>query len=230
MPVQMTYAERLGKFDQELEDLQRGFIEAVEHLRRAPEVDGSYEERWQAIARRMKRLREGIRAEDYDKDQLATLASTLLDIRDQLDRDDAPGNLDVCDQLMVMLERIRHVVRDALDEHVSGATGDVGVVMTELERWLPHVSDQTIATLVGVDRRSLSRWRGQGGQPRRSLRIFARLVAILRHNWDEEGVIAWFERPRRDLDGRKPATLLTDPNAEDALLSAARSGRNQYAS
>ncbi len=226
----MTYAERLGKFDQELEDLQRGFIEAVEHLRRAPEVDDSYEERWQAIAQRMKRLREGIRAEDYDKDQLATLASTLLDIRDQLDRDDAPGNLDVCDRLMIMLERIRHVVRDALDEHVSGATGDVGVVMTELERWLPHVSDQTIATLVGVDRRSLSRWRGQGGQPRRSLRIFARLVAILRHNWDEEGVIAWFERPRRDLDGRRPATLLADPNAEDALLSAARSGRNQYAS
>ena len=41
--------------------------------------------------------------------------------------------------------------------------------------------------LVGVDRRSLSRWRRQGGQPRRSLRIFARLVAILRPNWDEEG-------------------------------------------
>jgi uncharacterized protein (DUF2384 family) len=230
MPVQMTYAERLGKFDQELEDLQRGFIEAVEHLRRTPEVDDSYEERWQAIAQRMKRLRDGIRAEDYDKDQLATLTSTLLDIRDQLDRDDAPGNLDVCDQLMIMLERIRHVVRDALDEHVSGATGDVGVVMAELERWLPHVSDQTIATLVGVDRRSLSRWRSQGGQPRRSLRIFARLVAILRNNWDEEGVIAWFERPRRDLDGRRPATLIADPNAEDALLSAARSGRNQYAS
>jgi hypothetical protein len=230
MPVQMTYTERLGKFDQELEDLQRGFIEAVEHLRRAPEVDDSHEERWQAIAQRMKRLRDGIRAEDYDKDQLATLASTLLDIRDQLDRDDAPGNLDVCDQLMIMLERIRHVVRDALDEHVSGTTGDVGVVMSELERWLPHVSDQTIATLVGVDRRSLSRWRGRGGQPRRSLRIFARLVAILRHNWDEEGVIAWFGRPRRDLDGRRPAALLADPNAEDALLSAARYGRNQYAS
>ena len=230
MTVQMTYAERLGQFDRELEDLQRGFIEAVEQLRRAPEVDGSHEERWQAIARRMKRLREGIQAEDYDKDQLATLATTLLDIRDQLDRDDAPGNLDVCDQLMIMLERIRHVVRDALDEHVDGVSGDVGVVMAELGHWLPHVSDETIATLVGVDRRSLSRWRRQGGQPRRTLRIFARLVAILRHNWDEEGAIAWFERPRRDLDGRNPAALLADPNAEDSLLSAARSGRNQYAS
>ena len=230
MTVQMTYAERLGQFDRELEDLQRGFIEAVEQLRHAPEVDGSYEERWQAIAWRMKRLREGIHAEDYDKDQLATLATTLLDIRDQLDRDDAPGNLGVCDQLLIMLERIRHVVRDALDEHVDGVSGDVGVVMSELENWLPHVSDETIAKLVGVDRRSLSRWRRQEGQPRRTLRIFARLVAILRHNWDEEGVIAWFERPRRDLDGRNPVALLADPNAEDALLGAARSGRNQYAS
>jgi uncharacterized protein (DUF2384 family) len=228
--AQMTYEERLGKFDRELEDLQRGFIEAVEHLRRAPEADGSYEKRWKEIAQRMKGLRNGIRAEDYDKDQLATLATTLLDIRDQLDRDDAPGNLDVCDQLMIMLERIRHVVRDALDEHVDGVSGDVGTVMAELEHWLPHVSDETIATLVGVDRRSLSRWRRQGGQPRRTLRIFARLVAILRHNWDEEGVIAWFERPRRDLDGRRPATLLADPNAEDELMSAARAGRNQYAS
>lgn len=230
MGAQMTYEERLGKFDRQLEDLQRGFIEAVEHLRRAPEADGSYEERWKEIAQRMKGLRDGIQAEDYDKDQLATLASTLLDIRDQLDRDDASENLDVCDQLMIMLERIRHVVRDALDEHVSGVAGDVGVVMAEIEHWLPHVPDQTIATLVGVDRRSLSRWRGQGGQPRRNLRVFARLVAILRHNWDEEGVIAWFERPRRDLDGRRPATLLADPNAEDELMSAARSGRNQYAS
>jgi uncharacterized protein (DUF2384 family) len=226
----MTYEERLGKFDRELEDLQRGFIEAVEHLRRAPEADGFYEERWQEIAQRMKGLRDGIQADDYDKDQLATLASTLLDIRDQLDRDDASENLDVCDQLMIMLERIRHVVRDALDEHVNGVAGDVGVVMAEIEHWLPHVPDQTIARLVGVDRRSLSRWRGQGGQPRRNLRVFARLVAILRHNWDEEGVIAWFERPRRDLDDRRPATLLADPNAEDELLSAARSGRNQYAS
>ena len=230
MTAQLTYAERLGKFDQELEDLQRGFIEAVELLRRAPEADDSFEERWQEIARRMKGLRDGIRAEDYDKEQLATLAGTLLDIRDQLDRSDAPGNLDVCDQLMIMLERIRHVVRDALDEHVDGISGDVGVVMADLERWLPHVPDQTIAKLVGVDRRTLSRWRGQGGQPRRNLRVFARVVAILRHNWDEEGIIAWFERSRRDLGGRRPATLLADPNAEDELISAARAGRNQYAS
>ncbi len=230
MSAQLTYEERLGKLDQELEDLQRGFIEAVEHLRRAPEADDSYEARWEEIARRMKGLRDGIRAEDYDKDQLATLAGTLLDIRDQLDRENASVNLDVCDQLMIMLERIRHVVRDALDEHVNGVSSDVGVVMTDLERWLPRVPDQTIAGLLSVDRRTLSRWRSQSGPPRRDLRVFARLVAILRHNWDEDGVIAWFERPRRELSGHPPRVLLEDPNAEEELISAARSGRNQYAS
>jgi uncharacterized protein (DUF2384 family) len=224
-----TYEERLGQFDRAVEELQRSFVEAVEHLRRAPEADGSYEQRWQEIADRLKGLRYEIRAEDYDKEQLAILATALLDMRDQLDRRGA-WDLDVCDQLMIILERIRHVVRDALDEHVDGATGDVGVVMQDLDRWLPHTPDQAIAQLVGVDRRTLSRWRAQVGQPRRRLRMFARLVAILRHNWDEEGLIAWFDRPRRDLDGRKPSALMDDPNAEATLIAAARSGRNQYAS
>jgi hypothetical protein len=230
MTAQLTYEERLGKLDQEVENLQHAFVEAVEHLRQAPEADGSYEERWNAIVQRMKGLREGIQAEDYDKEQLATLATTLLDIRDQLDRPDARDNLEVCDQLMIMLERIRHVVRDAIDEHVSGVSGDVGTVMAELDRWLPHIPDQTIAGLVGVNRRTLLRWRHLSGSPHRNLRIFARLVAILRHNWDEEGIVAWFDRSRRDLGGRKPAALLADPNVEDELISAARSGRNQYAS
>lgn len=229
MTAALTYEERLGKFDQEVEDLQRGFLQAVERLRQSPETDPSFERGWQAVVRQMKGLRTEVRAEDYDKEQLATLTTTLFDIRDLLDRGDAPENLDVCDQLLIMLERIRHVVRDALDEHVNGAAGDVGLVMSDLERWLPHISDRTIAGLVGVDRRTLSRWRHLSGPPRRDLRIFARLVAILRHNWDEQGVVAWFHRPRRDLGGRKPASLLADPNAEAELLSAARSGRSQYA-
>ncbi len=230
MTAQLTYEERLGKFDRGLEDLQRGFIEAVEHVRQSPEADNSHEERWQEIASRLKDLRYGIEADDYDKQQLTTLASTLLDIRDQLDREDASRNLDVCDQLLILLERIRHVVRDALDEHVTGVSGDVGMVMKDLDHWLPQIPDQTIARYLDVDRRTLSRWRGQAGLPRRSLRVFARLVAILRHNWDPDGIIAWFDRPRRDLGGRRPSALIDDPNAESELISAARSGRNQYAS
>lgn len=229
MTATLTYEERLSKLDHDLEDLQQGFVEAIERLHRAPEADCSHEQRWLEVSTRLKALRHGFETDDYDKDQLATLATALLDIRDQLDREDALWNLDVCDQLMIMLERIRHVVRDALDEHVNGVSGDVGMVMEDLDRWLSNIPDQTIAGLVGVDRRTLSRWRGQGGPPRRSLRLFARLVAVLRHNWDAEGIIAWFERPRRDLGGRRPAVLIDDPNAETKLISAARSARNQYA-
>jgi uncharacterized protein (DUF2384 family) len=223
-----SYAQRLAQYDQELEDVQRAFIKAVEHVRQSPETDDAFRERWNELAARMKGLRTGIESDDYDKDQLVTLATTLLDIRDELDRD-VPGDLDVSDRLMILLERIRHVVRDALDEHVNGVKGDTGLVMADLERWLPNIPDQAVADLVGVNRRTLSRWKKLSGAPKRELRIFARLVAILRHSWDEEGVIAWFDRPRRDLGGRKPVSLLGDPNAEDTLVSAARSGRNQYA-
>lgn len=230
MTTMLTYEERLGRFDQTLEELQRGVVAAVKHLRDGPEADGCVEARWVETADRLKKLRYAISAEDYDREQLATLASALLDIRDLLDRDDAANDLDVYDQLMVQLERIRHVVRDALDEHVNGVNGDVGDVLHDLEEWLPHIPDQTIAGFLGVDRRTLSRWRGQAGPPRRSLRVFAHLVAVLRYNWDEEGIVAWFERPRRELGGRRPRALIDDPDAEDALIEAARSGRNQYAS
>jgi hypothetical protein len=225
----LTSEERLGQLDREVEELKQLFIDALGQLRQTPEADGSFEERWQSLAERLKGLRTSIQAEDYDRDQLGTLATALLDMRDLLDRQVAPGDLDVCDQLLVALERIRHVVRDSLDEHVNGVADDVGLVMADLDRWLPDIPDRTIADLVGVDRRTLSRWRKQTGRPQRQLRTFSRLVAILRHNWDEEGIIAWFSRPRRDLNGRKPASLLADPNAEPELVTASRSGRSQYA-
>ena len=126
-----SYAQRLAQYDRELEDVQRAFIKAVEHVRQSPETDGAFRERWNRLADRMKGLRTGIESDDYDKDQLVTLATTLLDIRDELDRD-VPGDLDVSDRLMILLERIRHVVRDALDEHVNGVKGDTGLVMADL--------------------------------------------------------------------------------------------------
>ena len=75
MTAQQTYEERLGSFDRELEELQHSFIEAIEQVRQAPETDGSFDERWAVVAQRMKDLRDGIQAEDYDRDQLAILAA-----------------------------------------------------------------------------------------------------------------------------------------------------------
>jgi hypothetical protein len=225
-----TPEERLGRVDQELDDLKTAFVEAIQELQRASEIDGSFEERWQDVRSRLSAIQHDVYAADYDKEQVVELYQSLLEIKDLLNTSGKPCDLDTCDQLLVCIERIRHVVRDALDEHVSGVQSDVGLVMADLDRWLPHTPDRVIAEIAGVDRRTLSRWKRKSGPPNRRLRLVASLVAILRHNWTEEGIVAWFYRPRRDLDGRKPAALLDDPNYDYALIGAARSSRSQYAS
>jgi uncharacterized protein (DUF2384 family) len=227
LPEVLTPEERLERTDELIEELKRGFVEAIEHLQQRSEVDGSFEERWVNLSRRIGELRGEFQPEDYDKDQIVEVYNALWEIKELLERE--PSNLDVYDQLLLRLERIRHVVRDALDEHVAGIASDAGLVLQDLDRWLPHTPDRVIAELVGVDRRTLSRWRKQSKPPARRLREVARLVAILAHNWSEEGIVAWFYRGRRDLNGRRPITLLDDPMYDEALLSAARSGRSQYA-
>lgn len=231
MTIALPTEERLKRVDREVADLQRGFVEAVTQLQQAPEVDASFEERWESIARRLKNIRTELEPRDYDKEQLTELYNTLLDIRDLVDRIDGERDMEAFDQLLVHLERIRHVVRDALDEHVTGCTRDVGLVMQDLDRWLPSIPRHALADLMGVDRRTLPRWAGKTGTPSRRVQTVARLIAILRHNWTEEGIVAWFHRPRRDLGGRTPLALLEDANFdEEALLAAARAGRSQYAS
>jgi len=224
-----TTSERLTQLDREVGNLQQGFVSAVQQLQDAPDVDGSWTARWNGIATRLRTLCRNLAPEDYDKDQLAGLYGTLFDIRDILDRHDEPDHDDL-DQLLVAIEQVRQVVRDAIDEHVTGVTGDVGAVLADLNRWLPTTPQHEIAELVGVNRRTLSRWAGRSDAPSWRLQTVARLVAILRHNWTEEGIVAWFKRPRRDLMNRPPIALLDDKlRDEEALIGAARSGRSQYA-
>lgn len=228
MTTSLTPEERLGRLDREIESLKEAFVEAASELDAAPEVDSSLERRWETITTRLRALRTDLQADDYDKDQVTQLFQTLFDIRDLLEQ---PRDLDTIDQLLLSIERVRHVIRDALDEHVSGVANDVGLVVEELDKLLPHVTQDAIAELVGVDRRTLARWAKRSGKPRRRLRTVARLVAILRHNWTEDGIVAWFHRSRRDLDGRTPLSVLKDRNYdEEALIMAARAGRSQYAS
>jgi hypothetical protein len=225
-----TPEERLGRVDQEIDELKDAFVEAIQELQRSSEVDDSFDGRWQDVLSRISAIEHDVHPPDYDKDQVVELYQSLLQIKELLNSSGTPCDLDTCDRLLVNIERIRHVVRDALDEHVGGVQSDVGLVVADLARWLPRTPDRVIAELVGVDRRTLSRWKQQPGPPKRRLRIVASLVAILRHNWTEEGIVAWFYRPRRDLDGRKPIALLDDPNSDYALINAARSSRSQYAS
>jgi hypothetical protein len=223
-----TSEERLERVDHEVAALKTAVVDAVEELQGTSEVDGSFAERWEQIRSRLDTIQGDLDAADYDKEQLVQLYRALLAIKDLLIAG-RPGDLDTCDELLINIERIRHVVRDALDEHVAGIGSDAGLVMADLERWLPHTPDRVIAELAGVDRRTVARWKKQSGPPKRRLRIVAELVAVLRHSWTEDGIVAWFYRPRRDLNGRAPIALLDDPGSEPALLSEARSSRSQYA-
>lgn len=229
MTATMTPTERLSRKDREVEDLKQAFVDAATQLAASPDVDGSHDERWRAISKRVRDLGRNLQPTDYDKDQLTEFFSTVLEIRDLLDAH--PHTLDTIDALLLSVERVRHVVRDALDEHVAGVFDDVGLVVDELLKRLPGVTRNALAELLGVDRRTIPRWAKQSGTPPRRVATVARLVAILRHNWTADGIVAWFHRPRRDLGGRKPIAVLgDDPFDEDALISAARAGRSHYAS
>ena len=230
MPDTLTTEERLEHFDGELEDVKQKFVEALDQLDKEPAVDESLNDRLRAIGRRLNNLGDELRPEDYDKDQVVAIFRALFSIRDLMDQAGGRPNLNTCDQLLVNIERFRHVVRDALDEYVTGVSGDRGLVVRELREWLPGTPLSALADLVGVDRRTLNRWESTPGSPSPRLRVVARLVAILRHNWTEPGVLAWFDRQRRDLDGRKPRALLGSPEAEQDLIMAARSARSHYAS
>jgi hypothetical protein len=227
----LTPDERLVKADEQIGDLKDRFVEAVERLASEATVDHSFKERLAVLADRLDELREGLLVpDDFDKRQLVAMFNALFEIRKLVDTADSRPALDTCDALLINIERIRHVLRDALDEHVVGLADDRGVVVDELRGWLPHTPVARVADLVGVNGRTLHRWAKQSGPPTARLALVARLVAILRHAWTEPGVVAWFDRPRRDLGGRKPRALLDDPAADEALIMAARSGRSQYAS
>jgi uncharacterized protein (DUF2384 family) len=227
--VTLTPEERLGHADEELLELKNGFVEAVAQLQEHPEIDNSFADRLENIGVRLGALREALRPEDLDKAQLIEFHDALWEINRLLTQKETSYDLDVIDRLLIAIERVRHVIRDALDEHVVGLPTDAGLVVAELKRWLPTTSYEVIAHLVGVNRRTLSRWTKEQRTPTPRLQLVAHLVAILRHNWSEEGIVMWFDRPRRGLDGKKPGQLLDDAGAEEILLSEARGSRSQDA-
>lgn len=163
---------------------------------------------------------------DHD---LAEIRGIILDGIERRHAEPDLAPIDVMDDLLVRGERIRHILRDALDADPGVDLRDAGAVARALTEWLPRVPQRDLAALAGISLRQFQRWLHQGGDAPRRLRLVARLVVLLRRAWTPEGVVAWFSRPRRDLGGA-PLALLDDPVAEDDLLSAARRGRAQHGS
>lgn len=225
----LTPEEKLRRVDRTVEEVKQSFVEAVAELANSEAVASPFEERLAEIAARLRVLPGELEPSLFDREQIHEFHAALHEIRDLMaDLEDASDRLDILNELLIRIEVIRHVVRDALDEHVSGIGDDAGRVVAQLGEWLPTIPKHEIARLVGVDRKTVTRWADKPGPPQRRLQLVAQLVAVLRHSWTDEGVVAWFDRPNHDLGDRKPIALLDDANRERDLLMAARATRSQY--
>jgi acyl transferase domain-containing protein len=217
---------RLVEIDTEVEGVKAAFEEALAEVTSHPELDDSAQKRFADVGKRLADLKPQLETADLSLEQRATLYSALVDVNAAMSGE--PGDLNRFEAALIGIERVRHVVRDALDEFVGGATADRRRLLHELTRSLPGVRQADIAELLAVDPRTIRRWAADPGDPDHRLQLVARLVAVLRHAWTPKGILAWFHRPRRDLDGLPPIDLLDDPGSERILMSSARSSRNQY--
>jgi hypothetical protein len=146
-----------------------------------------------------------------------------------LDVDGSARPLDLADRALMETEAIRHVVRDLLDGGTPlGMTTRQAV--EQIEAWLPRLGVADLARLLAVDRRSIPRLRQTTAVPSRRLLMAWKLIALLRRSWTDEGVAAWFSRPRSALGGRIPLDVLDDVAYEQQLIGLARRGRTQRAS
>lgn len=217
---------RLTEIDSEVEGLKAAFEEALEEVTSRPEIDGSARERLAKVGERLAALKPRLEAAGLSIEQRATLYPAMVDVGNAMNAE--PEDLDRFEAALIGIERVRHVIRDALDEFVGGAGADRRRLLREIEQSLPGVHQADVAALLDVDPRTVRRWGKGAGEPEHRLQLVARLIAVLRHAWTPKGVLAWFQRPRRDLDGKAPIDLLDDPGSERSLLSAARSSRTQY--
>ncbi|NLT04890.1 MAG: hypothetical protein GXY03_01135 [Solirubrobacterales bacterium] len=229
MNALLTPEEKLRRVDEAVERVKQSFVDAVEEVTGSDAVASPLGDRLGEVATRLRSLPGALEPSLFDGEQIYEAQIALHEIRDLMaELDEAGDRLDILDQLLIRIELVRHVVRDAIDEHVSGIGDDAGRVVAQIADWTPAISKQEIARLVGVDRKTISRWTEKPGPPQRRLQLVAQLIAVLRHSWTDEGVVAWFDRPNHDLGDRKPISLLDDASRERDLLMAARATRSQY--
>jgi uncharacterized protein (DUF2384 family) len=222
MPV-LDEAERaaLTQADHDLSTLQ----DALEVAARNQALDVDVIERFDATAREtVARVNQKLPPQvDADaRDEIRRRLIYLVTLRPE-------GGLlplDVADHALLEMEAIRHVMRDLLQEQPPAELLDAASVIQLLEQWLPSLPVKNLALLLGLSERALQRRRHEGQSTHR-MQVVTRLVATLRHAWTNEGVFAWFTRPREDLEGAAPLDLLDDAANERALILAARAGRVQ---
>lgn len=226
--------------EESLERLETSLIEAIAGLRenlqaaasasQPSTVDPEYAERFAETAKRLSVQLSNELPPQLESDAIAEIRRILINLLDELGRIDPVRPLDTIDGFFIGAEAIRHIVRDALDEHLGRQEGDARPLVEYLHEALPRISQSDQARLVGVSIRHLQRLGKDGGTPPRRLAVVARLVKLLRYSWTPEGVVGWFFRERRDLDGHAPIDVLGEPGFEGILLQLARQGRAGHGS
>jgi hypothetical protein len=228
LPDTATPELRLQRLEDVLDEWKRQVFAKLEDTH---DVDDAFRERFAQTGTRLLDLNEQLHPEDFDDAALAEIRDIILKGVKAASEvpDDRP--LDRLDDFLVRAEAIRHIIRDALDGHVKGATDDDAKLIIEtLRRELPRLRQKDLAELVGRSPRQVQRWAKEGGEPTRRLVLVSRMVALLRRAWSAEGVVAWFERPRGELDGKRPLDVLDNPAYEHRLMVAVRQGRAQHGS
>jgi hypothetical protein len=221
---------RLGHIEGELGELVQPFVREVAAAASKDAVDPSFTDRFRHTAKRLLDLNDELHEDDFDPHALAEFRGIIIDTIKDVEEADPDRPLDTVDAILVHAEQLRHLIRDAMDGHVGGSGQSSAEVMQNLRRVLPSIGGVELAALLGRSQRQIQRWAHQTGEPSRRLELVARIAMLLRHSWTEEGVVAWFFRPRPDLDGKKPVDLLDEPGRELDLIAAARRGRAQHGS
>ncbi|MBF6619512.1 MAG: DUF2384 domain-containing protein [Patulibacter sp.] len=212
--------DRIARWQESLE-------QAAEH----GAIDDEQRERLRRTLRELVRsLNEGV-APLVDPEGASEIRDRLVRLA-TIDPDGGDGPLDLADRALMEAEAIRHIVRDLLDGAPPAGLTTASAV-AQIEGWLPRLGVTDLAALLGVDRRTIPRIRRAATSPDARLMVLWRLIALLRHSWTDEGVVAWFDRPRQALNGRTPAELLDrladEPELERTLIDLARRGRTQRA-
>lgn len=203
--------------------------DAGEHKDGSP-FDIAYTERFVRTAQRLSSQVNKELPPDLDPEALAEIRGHLINGLEALNEIDENRPLDSIDSFVVHAEAVRHIVRDALDGQARGDEADAGELLEGLSMQLPGVTRKELSELLGIGERQVQRLAKGGSRPSARLRLVSRLVALLWRAWTPAGVVAWFYRERRDLDGKPPIDVLDDPDYERSLMIAARQGRAQHGS
>jgi hypothetical protein len=200
-------------------------------LHDVPVADGDVFERWAETVRQLSEAIDHAVPPSLDPEDVAEIRGDLLAIVQSVLAHDPKRPLDSYEQTLLRLEAIRHVIRDALDQHLPGEH-DARVLLASLEEALPRIGRRELAQLLGTSERSVQRILASRApvEPARRLLLVARLVELLRRGWTPEGVVAWLQRPRPALDGATPLDAIEDPAREHDVLALARAGRAQHGS